>query len=282
MKKIFFLLFFTGLLTKSFAQLEVASKENLDAFFKTKTCLVLDENPFSETNIQLKSAMEKFWKLTSFEIISTEEYDKRRTSSSFSFVSIDQVYYEHDKTHTKYMFICVSLGGNYKTESDMPQLCTLPLAYADVEEMTYAYKIGTLLIFAQNHIQTIRNNPALTKSSIIDYYNKNVGNLQKKTLYLLKEEVEKSLQTEAALKKIYPYSFKFVTQDEIEQAIDNKDPNVVFLHKVGPAKKKGFRCYIFVLGTADANIYFYDYHLVNDNTPNALLEKEIKKMVKKD
>jgi hypothetical protein len=281
MKKIFIITLFLGIVNVAFTQLEVPSKEILDAFFKSKTCLVLDENPFSETNIQLKSAVEKLWKLTPFEIISTDEYEKRRKSSAYSFVSIDQVYYEHDKTDTKYMFLCVSLGGNYKTESDMPQLCTVPLAYADADESSYAYKIGTLLIFVQNHIQTIQKNPSLKKSSIIDYYNNNKGNLQQKTLYLLKEEVEKSVQTDAALKKIYPYPFKFVSQDDIEQAIDSKNPNVVFLHKVGPTKKKGYRCYVILLGTVDAMLYFYDYHMVDDNSPNALLGKEIKKMITK-
>ncbi|HNV95119.1 MAG TPA: hypothetical protein PKG63_01495 [Bacteroidales bacterium] len=280
MRLVGFLLFFyvcTGIK----AQLEVPTQELIHAFLKTKTYFVLEDNPFSEANIQLKTAAQKFWKLTPYDFISVEEFESKRKSNQYSFVSVDDIYYELDKSSTKYKFLCVYMGGNYKNESDMPQLCTIPLAYSDQEENEYAYKIGTLLIFVQNHIKQIKENPTLKKSTILDYYNNNKGNLQNKTLYLKNNEVEKKINTENAFKNIYPYPFKFVSQDEIEKAIDNKSPDIVFLHKVGPGKKNGYRSYQIILGAQDAQIYFFDYHMVNDDNPDALLEKEVKKMIKK-
>ena len=162
----------------------------------------------------------------------------------------------------------------------MPQIVTLPLAYADDEESNYAYKIGTILIFTQNHIQTILENPELKKSNIIEFYNKNKGNLENKILYLVKEEVEPKLQSEQHFKRIYPYSFKFVTRDEIEQAIDTKNPDVAFLHKVGPGKKYGSKTYKIILGTKDSKIYYFDHHTVSQNNPDALLESDIKNLTK--
>lgn len=265
---------------KTHAQLEVPNLELITAFLKTKTYFVLEDNPFSESNIQLKTAAQKFWKLTPYEFISVEEFENKKKSSQCSFVSIDDVYYEYDKSSTKYKFLCVYLGGNYKNESQMPQLCTVPLAYADQEESEYAYKIGTLLIFAQNHIKIIKENPTLKKSNIVEYYNNNKGDLQTKTLLLKNNEVEKKISNEQAFKKIYPYSFKFVNQDEIEKAIDNKSPDIVFLHKVGPGKKHGYRSYQIIIGAFDAKIYFYDYHIVDNDSPDVLLEKEVKKIIK--
>jgi len=280
MKKLYIIYYLFFFIEPTFAQFEVPNAEVIQEFFKTKTCFIIDDNPFSEANIQLKSAAQKFWKLTPFEFINLDEFEKRKKSSNYSFVSVDDVYFDSDKNATKYKFLCVYLGGNYKNESTMPQLCTVPLAYAEQEENEYAYKIGTLLLFAQNHIELIKNNPNLKKSNIIDYYNNNKGKLQTKTLYLIANEVEKKINNQASFKQIYPYSFKFVSQDEIERAIDEKASDVVFLHKVGPGKKHGYRTYQIILGTADANIYFYDYHTVDENNPDVLLEKEVKKMVK--
>lgn len=267
---------------KIHAQLEVPNAELITAFLKTKTYFVLEDNPFSESNIQLKTAAQKFWKLTPYEFISVEEFENKKKSSQCSFVSVDDVYYEHDKSSTKYKFLCVYLGGHYKNESEMPQLCTIPLAYADQDENEYAYKIGTMLIFVQNHIKLIKENPTLKKSNIADYYNRNKGDLQTKTLLLKYNEVEKKISNEQAFKNIYPYSFKFVNQDEIEKAIDNRLPNIVFLHKVGPGKKNGYRSYQIIVGANDAKIYFYDYHIVDNDSPDVLLEKEVKKMIKNE
>lgn len=279
MKNALILILLIGFI-KTQAQLEVPSSELINAFLKTKTYFILEDNPFSESNIQLKTAAQKFWKLTPYEFISVEEFENKKKSNQCSFVSIDDVYYEHDKSSTKYKFLCVYMGGNYKNESEMPQLCTIPLAYADQEENEYAYKIGTLLIFVQNHINLIKENPTLKKSNIVDYYNHNKGDLQTKTLLLKSNEVEKKISNEHAFKNIYPYSFKFVNQDEIEKAIDNRLPDIVFLHKVGPGKKHGYRSYQIIIGAFDAKIYFYDYHIVDNDSPDVLLEKEVKKMIK--
>ncbi len=280
MKKISYILLFVILSNVVKAQLEVASQENIQKFFQTKTYFVLEDDPFSECNVQLKSAAEKFWKLTPFEIINVAEYEKKKSNPSNSFVSIDEVYFDGQKNMTKYKFLCLYLGGKYKTDSDMPQLCTIPLAYSTEDESNYAYKIGTLLIFIQNHIQTINQHPELKKSSIIDYYQNNLGQLSSKTLYLIPEEIEPKLRTEQAFKKIYPYAFKFVTRDDIEKAIDERNENVVFLHKVGPGNKIGSKTYKILIDTKNATLYYFDNHTVSESKPDVFLEQDVKNLIK--
>ena len=34
------------------------------------------------------------------------------------------------------------------------------------------------------------------------------------------------------------------------------------------------------MGIADAKLYYFDYHKIDDNHPDALLESDLKKMVK--
>ncbi len=267
------------LVIKTLAQLEVPSAELIQKFYKTTTCFVLDDNPFSESNIQLKSAAEKFWKLTPYEIIGVEEYEKRRKQTKYSFVSIDEVYFDNTKNPVRYKFLCLYLGGNYATDSDMPQLTTIPLAYTNEEEANYAHKIGTLLIFLQQHIQTVQKNPQLKKSNIIEYYQQNLGTLKNKALWLVKDEVEPKLRNETFLKSIYPYNIKLVTHDDIEAAIDNRNPDVVFLHKVG-TPKNGSKTYKILIDTQNAQLYYFDYHTVSENKPDAFLETDLKKLIK--
>ncbi|MCX7861962.1 MAG: hypothetical protein N2449_03135 [Bacteroidales bacterium] len=277
MKTILFFLLITPLLMWS--QIEVPTSDQIQSLLKTTTCVVLDDNPFSETNIQLSAAVKNFWKLTPFEIISVEEYEKRKKISTYSFLSVDEVYFDNNKNPIRYKFLCLYLGGNYKTDSEMPQICTIPLAYVDEEESHYAFKIGTFILFIQNHIHNIQQNPQLKKSNIFEYYKQQKGSLENKTLWLIKDEVEPKLRNENYFKTIYPYKFKFVSREELEQAIDVKNPEIIFLHKVG-VSKSGSKTYKILINTEGTSIYYFDSHTVNDQKPNTLLESDIKNLTK--
>lgn len=279
MKYISIFVLFVFLYSCSIAQNTVGTPEQLKQFFKTKTLVVLDEDPFNESNIQLKAAVQKNWKLTEFEFINVDEYEKKIKDPAFSFLTIDKVYYEGDKSASKYNFLCIALGGNYKNESEMPQLCTVPLSYADAEQETYSYKIATMLNFIQNHLILTSKNQDLKSSNIIDYYEKNLAELKNKIFYVAKDELENQINTEEKFKKQYPYKFKIVIRDEIEEAIDNNNPDVVFLHKVGPEKNNfKARCWIILIGAADAKLYFFGFHKIDETHPDALLESELKKI----
>ena len=279
MKYINVIIFLVFIFSDTFAQNTVGTPEQLKQFFKTKTLVVLEEDPFNESNIQLKTAVQKNWKLTEFEIISVDDYEKKKKNPAYSFLTIDKIYYEGDKAASKYNFLCLALGGNYKNDSEMPQLCTVPLSYADADEATFSYKIATMLNFLQNHILLTSKNQELKSANIIDYYQKNLSELKNKVLYVSKDELELSINTEDKFRKTYPYKFKIVTRDEIEEAIDNNNPDVVFLHKVGPGNKNQKAiCWIILMGAADAKLYFFDYHKIDDNHPDALLDSELKKI----
>ena len=281
-KKILLLSILSYCFVLVYSQNSVGTPEQIKAFLKTKTCVVYENDPFSESNIQLKTAIEKDWKLTPYEFIDVETYEKKRKSDEYSFISIDKVYYDGDKTMAKYNFLCLSLGGAYKIESDMPQLCTVPLSYADADESTYAYKMGTMLTFIQNHMLLTSTHPELKNSNIIEHYNNSLSDLKDKTLYIPKDELESKINTEEKIRKIYPYKFKIVSTDDIENAIDTKQSDVVFLHKVGPGKKlEKARCWKILIGAKDAKLYYFDYHRIDDSHPDALLENDLKKMIKK-
>jgi hypothetical protein len=179
------------------------------------------------------------------------------------------------------MFLCVSLGGDYHSIDDMKDVANLPLSYHGVDEDRYAYKLGTMVRFLQDHIRLITENPDMVSQNVYKHYNDNMADVRTKTLYLLEEELEKSVSSEARIRQVYPFEVKIVEQEEIKELIMAGDENAVFLHKVGPeGKKMNARVYKILIGAADGKFYYFDYHKVNLKKPDAFLQSDFKKLAK--
>ena len=272
-----FLLVFTSIFPQSY----IPSRENIDAFFDTKTMVVLDDNPISEYNAIIKSVMEQEWYITDFEYISDAEFEEMRTNPDYSFIYTSQVTFEKDKTDARYRFLHLSLGGDYFRLNEMPDIASVPLAYYSVDEDRYAYKLAILVRFMQNHALLIREHPEIVSANVLNYYNDNIKEIKDKILYLLEDELAPGVKTATQIKKVYPYKFQIVTMEDIENAIKNKDPQVVFLHKVGPeGTKLNARSYKIVIGAQNANFYYFDYHKISSKKPDGLLESDFKKMAR--
>src|SRR5690606_26787713 len=109
-----------------------------------------------------------------------------------------------------YRFIHLSKGGNYFRLNQMPDVASVPVAYFNVEEDYYAYKLGIMVRFIQNHALLVRDNPEILSANVLKYYNKNIRDIKDKTLYLLENELTKEVNSVARIKNVYPYKFKIV------------------------------------------------------------------------
>lgn len=264
-----------------YSQSVVPSRQDIAAFFTTKTLVVLEDNPLMEYNSIIKKVMEQEWKITEYDFISGKEFDKKRLDPQYSFIYMSRVTFENDKTDAEYRFLQLSLGGDYFRLNEMPDIASVPLAFYDVEEDRYAYKLAIILRFMQNHARLIREHPEIVSQNVFKHYNENIQEIKDKTFYVLKEELGPDVNTEAKIKKVYPYKFKLVTAEDIEQAIKDRVPDVVFLHKVGPEGTKiDARCYNVIIGAADANFYYFDYHKISDKNPDGFLASDFKNLVK--
>jgi hypothetical protein len=281
MKRIIAFLALMIVFIMSYAQNYLPSRQDVDAFFTTKTLVVLEDNPLMEYNSIIKKAMQQEWNITEFDFITSKEFEEKRMDAQYSFIYMAQVNFEGDKTDASYRFLHLSLGGDYYRLNEMPDIASVPLAYFDVEEERYAYKLAMLVRFLQNHAKLLKEHPEIISANVFDYYNHNIRDIREKTLYLLEDELAPSVNTEARIKKVYPYKFKIVTMEDIEQAIKDRNPDVVFLHKVGPeGTKLDARSYKIIIGAADANFYYFDYHKISDKNPDGFLESDFKKLVK--
>ncbi len=277
--RIFILLVGIILTCQLFAQDHVPTTEEFKSFLNTRTLVVMDPNPMSDYNFKIKEVMAKVWNLTKFEFVTQKEFEEKRRDPSYSFLLTTVATYDADKTKARYNFLSLLLGQNTFNVGDMPDLCSIPLSYLRVEDDSYAYKMDAFIRFIQNHVTLMLSDPSLIKSNPLKVYNKNVSSLKDKTLYLVAEDLNTDINTEAKIKKVYPYNFKIVTKEEVMQAIEEKNPDVVFLHKVGPeGTKYKARCYKIVVGGADSKFYYFDYHMIDAKDKDALLSSDLKKM----
>lgn len=266
----------------SIAQREyLPTAEDLEIFHTTKTYVVLQDNPLSEYNFEIKDAIENYWDITDYEFINFDEFEPKTHDAKASFIYTATVMFEKDKSQTRYVFLCLSLGGEYPSIDEMKDIVNIPLSYYGVDEDSYAYKLGTLVNFMQKHIRMITENPEIISQNVFKEYNDNMADIHDKTLYIVEDELENDIGTESRIKGEYPYDFKIVSREDIKEAIMNKDEEVVFLHKVGPEGKKfNARVYKILIGAGDSNFYYFDYHKVSGRKPDAFLKSDLKKLAK--
>jgi hypothetical protein len=259
----------------------VPTPEDLDHFFKTKTLVVKDQNPLNTFDGEIKQVMEQEWNITQWEIIPYSEFEEKRQDPNYSFLFMTTVIFEKDKLQAKYKFLNVSLGGDYFNLNQMPDLVSVPVAYANVEDESYNYKLGILVRFIQQHLRLIHEHPDIISANVFKHYNDNMKDVKTKTLYLLPEEMARDVNSAARIQAIYPYPFKLVAKDDIRKAIADRDPDVVFLHKVGPeGTRLKARCYKILIGASDASFYYFDYHMIDDKNPDGFRSKDLKKISK--
>lgn len=285
MKKLALVIIAFVFCTQSFAQKTVGTPEQIEHFLNTKTMVILESNPLLMYNIVMKSTIEKHWDITDydFDTYLKKKFNKMRLDTTLSFLTLQNIYFENDKTRAQYQFLTLVLGGDYEFLVQMPDIAQVPVSYVDVDEEEYIYKLGVLIRLIQEHIKLTRDNPKLKNLNIISYYNKNMHSVKNKTLYVLSEELGPKVNTLAKIKKVYPYNVKIATKEEIKNAIDTYDENVILLHKVGPGpENRKARCWKTLIGASDAKLYYFDWHMINKKRPDGFLLDDFKKIARKE
>lgn len=282
MKRILFgvVLFFAAGNLSLMAQEHVPEQVDYQNFMKSKTLVLLEKNPMSDFNMAIRKVMENSWTLTDYQFINDAEFEAYRNNSSYSFLMITKATFERDRTKARYNFLSLLMAERAAKVRDMPDLCSLPLAYEQVEDDSYSYKLEAFIRFMQNHVQLMLNDPSLINKNPFKYYNKQKkDDLENKVLFLTKEDLAKEIDTEREIRDIYPHQFKIVTRDEVAQAIAEKREDVVFLHKVGPEKTRiRARVYKMLVGAGDPHFYYFDYAMMKMAQDDAFQEKDLKKI----
>ncbi|MDR0713648.1 MAG: hypothetical protein LBF89_05245 [Bacteroidales bacterium] len=277
MKKIIFATLFLTLSLCGFAQKKVtyANKQQIDDFFKSKTMIVLDANPMIGYNIVIANAVKKYWKITPFEIISSDRFDETFTDPKLSFIFLSRVTLAKQE-EVCYLYMNIVMGNKVKDITDLPELLSLPLAYTGVDEDNYVDKLPLMLQFAQIHLNRIHEKGFKMPYSLKDY-NDNVNELKNKTLYLKESDLSKEVSAPDDIKKLYSGKVKIVSSEEITQAIEQKEPNAAVLLQIGPAENENSgRSYRLIYSIDNGNLLYYNFQNITQKTPAGMLAKDFK------
>lgn len=267
-----------------FSQAPFPSKEEIDQFSKTKTCVVMEDDPLSDFNFYIRDAMKEYWTITPYEFINVADFNVRRISPSLSFIVLTETNFDKDKSNSVFNFINLLQGKNVEKLGEMPEICAVPLSFAGEEDSEYGYKLGAILNFMQKHAQLIMEDPSKTGRKYLKYYNENIPAAMGKTILFKKEDLAPQISTIEKIKAVYSNKVEIVSEEEIVEAIKNKTPNTLVLHKVGPVGenvKEGY-CFKMLIGTDDANMYYYNQHLIDKNNPNGFLPADLKRLARFD
>jgi len=257
------------------------TQDEIRQFNASVTCVVLEDDPFSSYNIYIKDVVRDTWKVTPYEFISVKEFNVRRLNPAYSFIVITQTNFDADKSHGLYNFINLLQGKDVNKLAEMPEICAIPLSFAGVNDLEYSYKLGPILAFMQKHARQISDDPSLTLRKYLKYYNRNIPNIKDKTILVEKDDLTPGIATLDKIRKFYTHSIEIVTTDEVMSSIEQKKPNTIILHKVGPRgdRYSGY-CFVMLLGIADGEMYYYNLHLVDNENPNGLLPADLKRLEK--
>lgn len=256
------------------------NKEEIQQFSVSKTCVVLEDDLFSVFNQYIKEAVQAFWKITPYEFIEVKDFNLRRRDPQYSFIVLTQTNFEKDKANGLFNFLNLLQGQKVGSIGEMPEICAIPLSFAGEEDLDYGYKLGAILSFMQKHAEMIKADPSLTGRKYLKYYNKFIPDVAGKTILVKQEDLSPQISTIEDIKAIYGNKIEIVSEEDIVKAIETKAPATVVLHKVGPVGEdtgSGY-CFKMLIGTDDANMYYYNQHVINKTNPNGLLAADLKRL----
>jgi len=260
------------------AQIKAPDKEKVNAFLKSKTYVVLEENPFSVFNAFASSGMKDIWKITPFEVITYEDFEKKMGDSRSSFLFVSQARMGKSEMFD-YSIINLVMGDASRNLNKLPELCIVPVSYAEVDEESYEYRFPALIKFIEYFIRYSEKNPGKDIQQIVK---ENAADMKNYELWLVSTDLASNVNTAEKIKKFYPYTVKITTADEIEKAISENNPKVAFLHKVGPegTVTGSGTCYKFIITAKEGKPLYFSNHSIGSGKSDALLDEDFKDMAK--
>jgi len=258
------LLFFSGFLCLgSMANTTLATKQQIEMFKNTTTCVVLEDG-VSFYNAYIKDAVQKYWKSTTYEFIDLREFERRRNNPKYSFLVLIDAAYDKDPSGVSYSYVSLVLGDQSDNMTRMPEFCTVPLIYTGDTETDYEYIIPSIIKFMQIHVKNLEKDRLPISVSGLRFYNK--AGLKDKVLILNKDKMASNADTQDKISAVYPYKIKLMTAADIKEEIGKGEMNIIFNYHVGPPQGAGAgKCFDMIFDT-DGNLYYYSTRkITNDN-----------------
>ena len=204
-----------------------------------------------------------------------------RNDPSLSFLVLTITNFSNDKSGSTYDFLNLLQGADVDELDQLPEFCAIPLCFSGAPEEEYSYKLGLIIRFMEYHAGLVMKNPSTTALRYLKYYNKNVPEIRNKTILVREEDLAPEVNTLERIAVHYPYKVRIVDEEEIIRAIEEKEKDVLIVHKVGPdGVMQTGTCMKTLIGTDDAVMYYYDSHMVDSRNANGLLISDLKRLAR--
>ena len=254
-----------------------ANKKQIEDFFNSKTMVVMDANSLLSYNIVIRNAVDKYWTITPYEVITSARFYELYKDPKLSFIFLSKVQLERDKEEVHYLYMNIVMGANVNDITGLPELLSIPLAYTGVDEDSYVDKLPLIIRFAQIHINNLKTAKNPNKFHNLKSYNKDSKLLKDKTLLAHKDDLSEEVNTLEKIQKVYLGKVKIVDSEEIVKAIEEKTANTAVLHQVSPGEEdnKG-HSYCQIFGTDDAKLYYYNHQRITKRRPVGMLANDFR------
>ncbi len=243
---------------------KLASKQQIGMYKNSKTCVVLESgiNPY---NIYIQDAVQKYWKSTKFEFIDQQEFEKRRFDSKYSFIVLMKNVFDKDPEGVSYNYISLVLGDTSKNITNMPELCCIPISYANDNSISYGYAIPAIVKFMQKHVRNLETKRFLISLRGLKYYNGSTD-FKYKVLLLNENTIASDANSTEKIKAVYPHFVILSNSSKIETELATNPKSTMFNFHVGPTQNTGSgKCFEMIFDT-EGNLYYYNYRkITNDN-----------------
>ena len=257
------------------AQMNIPNAETLKSFKSSKTYIVLEDIMLSDFNANIKEEAKKHWKITPFEVIPYSEFEKKTQSSQESYLMVVAGEYTGISKNTMFNMLSLMMGHKSGDVNKMPEILSIPLSYysEDGDEEDYGYKLGGILKGMQYAIENVLTQK-INISNLKDILNTHKSEVKTKELWLTTNDLSIFVNTLEKIKQYYPYKVVIKSEEEVQQAIDNNQQGILFVHTVGNEEIKNSICLKIILDCSDGKIYYGDFHSLSSKEPNGLLPKD--------
>ncbi len=278
MKRIFILIVLTIFTGNLFAQIMIPTDEQIKKFFKTKTMVVENQDPFSSYNEVMKEVMNKYWKVTPWEFLPADDFEENMYRTDYSFLVVSPVYIDVQQETLSFRLLNFLLNGRTRNINNLPDLGSFPILFEAFDYSAPFYLLHSIIQFMQRNIIFLSENPGMTPMKMLKYYNDNNDKVKNYELWVKKDQLEPDIDTEKEFKDVYDHKVKFVEEEELKEAVVNQNKNIAFLYKVTSISYVNKGRTIKAIFTTDGQLLYINQHKVSENKPDAFLAKDFKKL----
>jgi hypothetical protein len=263
------LIIFSIISSNSFGQLAGSdyNGKDLEQFKASKTYYV--QTGSAEFDSAVASGLKEYWKITPYEIINGEDFNKRITDNTCSFlVSISFV---PEEGFGSCSYLAVFNGGKKKLQSysryDMITYAPISDYMGEPKNTDCAFRVRNMIAGMVNVFDVVQKNELKggmkkIRGELQEIYNADASKIKQRTLLVNEDGISTSIKAPAGhvAKKLskeqfdekYPFKFEYVKKEKIAEVIKEKSTDYYYLELAS-----GSDTHVFVIDPSDGKVVFF-------------------------